>query len=90
MTEPTWQYLTLKRDERVLTVTFNSGDKVNSLGIAVMRELTELAQQLQHDSDLSAIILYGREDIFSGGANLKGSSPIVVGHSGPDSFRIEL
>jgi enoyl-CoA hydratase len=71
MTEKSWQYLDLQRDERILTVSINSGDKVNSLGVAVMRELTELAQQLQHDSDLSAIILCGREDIFSGGANLK-------------------
>lgn len=71
MTENNWQYLNLERNGRILTVSISSGDKVNSLGMAVMRELTELALQLQHDSELSAIILYGREDIFTGGANLK-------------------
>jgi enoyl-CoA hydratase/carnithine racemase len=66
-----WKYLSLQRDERVLTVRFVSGDKVNSLNNALMRELTQLALELQQDSDLSAIILTGKADIFSAGMDLK-------------------
>ena len=38
-----WQYLSLTRTDRVLTVEFSSGNKVNSLNHALMRELTQLA-----------------------------------------------
>jgi enoyl-CoA hydratase len=66
-----WKYLSLERDDRVLTVTFNSGDKVNSLNRALMRELTQLALQLVDECELNAIILTGQNSIFSGGMDLK-------------------
>lgn len=66
-----WKYVKFRRDERVLTVEFDSGCKVNSLSNAVMRELTQLALELQSDCELSAIILKGKADIFSAGADLK-------------------
>ena len=65
------EYLKLDHRGRVLTVTFNSGNKVNSLNTALMRELTQLAHELQDDSELNAIILTGQETIFSGGMDLK-------------------
>lgn len=71
MEEGQWEYLTLNRQGRVLEVSFQSHNKVNSLNNALMRELTQLAQQLQFDSELSAIILTGRADIFSAGMDLK-------------------
>lgn len=66
-----WKYLHLQRDERVLTVRFDSGSAVNCLGNALMRELTELALQLHEDTELSAIILAGRDENFSAGMDLK-------------------
>lgn len=66
-----WQYLDLQREGRVLHVSFNSGTRVNSLSHELMRELTRLAQQLQFDSELSAIVLSGQPAIFSGGMDLK-------------------
>lgn len=71
MSERNWKYLNLQRDGRVLTVTFDAGNKVNSLSNALMRELTELAIALQQDSELSAIILTGQATMFSGGMDLK-------------------
>ena len=71
MSNNDWKYLTLNRDGRVLTVEFDSGSKVNSLNNALMRELTALAVDLQEDSALSAIILSGRSDTFTGGMDLK-------------------
>jgi enoyl-CoA hydratase len=66
-----WQYLNTSRAERVLTVQFDSGHKVNSLNHALMRELTQLAIQLQEDTELNAIILRGRDAIFTAGMDLK-------------------
>jgi len=71
MAERDWQYLELKRDERILEVGFRSEAKVNSLSFALMRELTALAQELQFDAELSAIILTGRPAMFSAGMDLK-------------------
>ncbi|MCB1841374.1 MAG: enoyl-CoA hydratase/isomerase family protein [Halioglobus sp.] len=66
-----YQYLTLTRTGRVLTVSFDSGTPVNSLSNALMRELTRLAIDLQQDSQLNAIVLTGRGDTFSAGMDLK-------------------
>jgi enoyl-CoA hydratase/carnithine racemase len=71
MSDTQWQFLHLHREGRVLEVSFRSHSKVNSLSNALMRELTQLAQQLQFDSELSAIILTGAPDIFSAGMDLK-------------------
>jgi enoyl-CoA hydratase/carnithine racemase len=71
MQERQWQYLTLTRSGRVLTVAFDAGNRVNSLSNAVMRELTALAIELQQDSELSAVILTGRSDTFSAGMDLR-------------------
>ncbi|MFT4822153.1 MAG: enoyl-CoA hydratase [Halioglobus sp.] len=66
-----WNYITLTQQGRVLMVEFDSGCKVNSLSNAIMRELTQLALELQGDCELSAIVLTGKKDIFSAGADLK-------------------
>ena len=71
MTSRQWKYLTLNREGRILTVRFEAQNKVNSLNRALMRELTQLAHQLQDDSELNAIILTGQAAIFSGGMDLK-------------------
>lgn len=71
MAENNWKYLTLHRKGRVLTVRFDAGNKVNSLSHALMRELTALAAELQDDAELSAIVLAGQNDMFTGGMDLK-------------------
>ena len=70
MCDSNWEYLNLKREGRILQVSFHSTSKVNSLNNALMRELTQLAQQLQFDSELSAIILTGQQEIFTAGMDL--------------------
>ncbi|MDZ7783815.1 MAG: enoyl-CoA hydratase/isomerase family protein [Halioglobus sp.] len=71
MKDTQWQYLSLERNDLVLEVSFRSPNKVNSLNNALMRELTQLAQELQFDSELSAIILSGGASIFTAGMDLK-------------------
>jgi enoyl-CoA hydratase/carnithine racemase len=74
-----WEFLELERQGRVLSVRFDAGTPVNSLNQALMRELTELANQLQQDSELSAIILAGRNDIFTGGMDLRDPELVQAG-----------
>lgn len=71
MTDNNWQYLKLERHGRVLEVSFHADNAVNSLNNALMRELTQLANELQYDAELSAIILSGNGTIFSAGMDLK-------------------
>lgn len=71
MSTTQWEYLSLRREDRVLEVTFRAPNKVNSLNNALMRELTRLAQELQFDSELNAIILTGAPDIFTAGMDLR-------------------
>lgn len=71
MDDTQWEYLSLQREDRVLKVRFQSPNKVNSLSNALMRELTQLARALQFDSELSAIILTGSDDMFTAGMDLR-------------------
>jgi enoyl-CoA hydratase/carnithine racemase len=66
-----WQYLSLDRQDRVLTVRFDAGSRVNGLSHELMRELTRLAVELREDAQLSAIVLTGRDDMFSAGMDLR-------------------
>ena len=68
-----WEYLTLEKDDRILIVSFDSLNQINSLNIKLMRELTSLAIDLQQDNELSAVILRGNDTMFTGGMNLKDS-----------------
>ena len=79
MEDRDWQYLDLARTGRVLQVGFRSGHPVNSLNHALMRELTELAQQLQYDSELSAIILSGNDTTFTAGMDLRDPETARIG-----------
>ncbi len=74
-----WQYLSLDRHERVLTVRFDAGNRVNGLSHALMRELTRLAVELREDAHLSAIVLAGRDDMFSAGMDLRDPESAAAG-----------
>lgn len=63
-------YLTLERDGRIVTVTFDRGDGLNALSTAAMRELTAVADQLADDVNSSVVVLHGA-GAFSAGADLK-------------------
>ena len=71
MSDTPWEYLDLNREGRVLEVRFRAHNTHNSLSNALMRELTQLAGELQYDSELNAIILTGRDEVFSTGMDLK-------------------
>jgi enoyl-CoA hydratase/carnithine racemase len=64
------EYLTLTREGRMVTVTFDRGDGLNALSTAAMTELTAVADHLARDVECSVVILTGRL-AFSAGADLK-------------------
>jgi enoyl-CoA hydratase/carnithine racemase len=80
MNDTAWKCLSLHRQDRVLEVTFRSGTRLNSLNNALMRELTRLAQELQFDSELNAIILAGAQDIFTAGMDLRDPEAANAAH----------
>jgi len=63
--------VTVDKADRIAMVRFDRGENANSLSLAVMRELTEVAYDLAEDPDLCSVVLTGRVDNFSLGIDLK-------------------
>ncbi len=64
------EFLSLERSGRVISVTLDRGDGMNSLSNEVMADLTALARRLDQDTESSVIILQGK-GAFSVGFDLK-------------------
>ena len=66
-----WQYLTLEQKDRIMIVCFDTGSRANTLNTQLMLELLQLARLLEDDTELAAIIITGKNNIFSGGFQLE-------------------
>lgn len=60
--------------ERIALVRFDRGDKANAFSRALMKELLAAALTLATEIDISAVILTGRDDVFTLGMDLKEAS----------------
>jgi len=85
-----WSTLSLERKDRVLTVRFNSGHPVNAFNFEMMQDLLELANSLQSDCDLAAVVLVGQEKIFSGGMDLGDADRHMVEREGLALWRQKM
>jgi enoyl-CoA hydratase/carnithine racemase len=56
---------------RIATVRFERGTKANALSAEAISQLTDAARALHARPDISAVILTGRPDVFTLGADLK-------------------
>lgn len=65
------QHVTTERHGRIAIVRFDRGIAANPLSYSAMRELTDAARSFDHDTEVSAVVLAGRADNFSMGADLK-------------------
>jgi enoyl-CoA hydratase/carnithine racemase len=65
------EFVDIQREGRIAIVRFDRGIPANPLSYALMRELTQAARSFEDDTQTSAIILTGRSDHFSMGADLK-------------------
>lgn len=64
-------HVTIAREGRIAIVRFDRKFPANPLSYSLMRELTDVARAFEDDHDVSAVILTGRTDNFSMGADLK-------------------
>lgn len=64
-------HVTIAREGRIAIVRFDRKIPANPLSYSLMRELTDVARAFEDDHDVSAVILTGRTDNFSMGADLK-------------------
>jgi enoyl-CoA hydratase len=58
-------------DGRIAIVRFDTGARANALSQQLMQDLTEAALQFHDTPEISTVILTGRADQFSMGADLK-------------------
>ena len=63
--------ISIEKTGRTALVRFDTGEKPNALSQHLMRELTAAAEQFHADPDISTVILTGRAEVFSMGADLK-------------------
>ncbi|PKP81781.1 MAG: enoyl-CoA hydratase [Alphaproteobacteria bacterium HGW-Alphaproteobacteria-18] len=82
--------VSIRKEGRVATVSFDTGAKANALSQKLMRELTETARQFHGDPSISAVILTGRADNFTLGADLKDPEGVDVRRLGLAERRIRL
>ena len=68
------EYVSIEKNGRIAIIRFERDNKANALSRQVMNELTEAARSFEHDFETSAVILSGRDDVFSLGRDLKDPS----------------
>ena len=79
-------FVSIERQGRIAVVRFDRGQPANPLSYAAMRELTSAARSFDDDPEVSAIVLTGRADNFSMGADLKDAENIGL-RSAPMAHR---
>lgn len=72
----------LERQERIAIVRFDRGQVANTLSMALMRELTAVAQALSDDPTLCAVVLTGRADNFCMGMDLRDDEAVRAATAG--------
>jgi enoyl-CoA hydratase len=76
MSSPETLELERPRD-RVALIRLNRPKALNALNLTVMRELTELATELDRDPDVGAVVITGSERAFAAGADIAEMAPLT-------------
>jgi enoyl-CoA hydratase len=76
MSSPETLELERPRD-RVALIRLNRPKALNALNLTVMRELTELATELDRAPDVGAIVITGSERAFAAGADIAEMAPLT-------------
>ena len=68
--EATYQYINTDLKENILTVTINREDKMNALNITLLKEIKNVVNTAQSNSDIHGIIITGKgTKAFAAGAD---------------------
>jgi len=86
----TTDQVTVEKADRIAMVRFDRGGHANCLSIAIMRELTAVALDLNDDPDLCAVVLTGRVDNFCLGLDLKDEEVAKIATAGLAERRVML
>lgn len=84
------ELVSITRSGRIATVRFDTGSRANALSQKLMQDLTDAALQFHDAPDISAVILTGRDDQFSMGADLKDPAGTAAAKSPISERRILL
>jgi enoyl-CoA hydratase len=74
-----YQFLKITKQGRVLIVRMNRPKERNALSAGLIKELIEVTDQIRSDLSSSVVILYGQEEFFSAGADLKDPDRGIAG-----------
>jgi enoyl-CoA hydratase len=83
-------FISVDISDRIATVRFDRGDKANALSIEAIRQLTEAARAFHARADISAVVLAGRADNFTLGADLKDPARASQKDDGLSQRRLSL
>lgn len=83
-------FITTEIADRIALVRFDRGNKANALSVEALRQLTETARAFHARPDISAVVLAGRADNFTLGADLKDPARASQKDDGLAQRRISL
>lgn len=83
-------YITVETQDRIAIVRFDRGAKANALSMDAIRQLTDVARRYHAQPAISAVILAGRSDNFTLGADLKDPARASQRDEGLAQRRISL
>ncbi|MEE3105630.1 MAG: enoyl-CoA hydratase/isomerase family protein, partial [Pseudomonadota bacterium] len=83
-------FVKIEKQGRIAIVRFDRGTPANPMSQALLRELTAAAHSFDHDSETSAVVLTGRVDNFSMGADLKDPETATLREAGLAERRVRM
>lgn len=75
---------------RIAIIRFDRGSKANALSAEALRQLTEAARRFHARPDISAVVLTGRPEVFTLGADFKDPERAAMREQGLAERRISL
>jgi len=84
------KFVNIEKSGRIAVVRFDRDISANPLSLELLRELTEAARSFDDDTETSAVILTGRADNFSMGADLKDPEMAALRQAGLAERRLGL
>lgn len=73
-----YQFLKITKQARVLIVQINRPKERNALCAGLIRELIDVTDPIKRDMSVSVVILYGQDEFFSAGVDLKDPESVQV------------
>jgi enoyl-CoA hydratase/carnithine racemase len=83
-------FVRIETQGRIAIVRFDRGDKANALSAEALRQLTAAAKSFHARPEISAVILTGRSNVFTLGADLKDPERAAMRGQGLAERRVSL